>query len=242
MNINWMDKLGIIDDIYKIKYFDPVEKSIDIPLMLFDTICDSVYDDNKGSVNKYADFPTIARTLIQSKTDFGDIDNICIANSEKYSSKCVYLDRMYTEWKVTDLFSSIVCCFFVSMAIERIRSDKQRNNGIRTYFFNDKICATNIYTNDSNVVFDLTKYHGAIRKDLELDNPNYFDLIATDAAINNRFNICLIAEKNDELSEIVFPLVGYKVLIEESLRDDGEEPDVLSITFADLGLEFSINE
>ena len=102
-----MDKLGIIDDIYKIKYFDPVEKSIDIPLMLFDTICDSVYDDNKGSVNKYADFPTIARTLIQSKTDFGDIDNICIAISEKYSSKCVYLDRMYTEWKVTDLFSSI---------------------------------------------------------------------------------------------------------------------------------------
>lgn len=243
MNTNWMDKCGVIEDLYRIKHFDPIEKSIDIPLTWFDTIRNCI-TNAKEIGQKYVDIRTVVETLLQGKMSVTTLDNICAGIFDKYTNKCIYMNRLYTEWRVTDLFSSMVCCFQLAVYIERIWTDKYRANGIRSYLLNGRTCVTNIYTNDSNVVLDPTKrYHGMpIQKDMDFDNPNYFGLSVTNVTINNSFDICLLVEQNDELFEIILPLARYKVLIEEGLKIGDEDYDVLSITFADFELDFSINE
>lgn len=244
MNINWMDNVGVINDLYRIKHFDLIEKSSDIPLMWFDTIRDCIIDAKKQE-RDYIDFETVVKALVQNKKmDKNVFDNICATICNKYTSRCIYLNHIYTEWRVTDLFSSIVCYIQMSIFIDKILNDKRRDNGIRTYLLGRNTYATNIYTNDSNIVFDLTKrYHKAsIVKDMDLDNPDRFDLAITDVAINRSFDVCLLIKKNDEIFEVVLPLVGYKVLVEENIKEGDEDYDVLSITFGDLGLELSINE
>lgn len=238
-----MDKLGLINDLYRIKGFDLIEKSIDVPLLWLDTIRGCIAN-RKSQGCKYTDFGTIARSLVHDEMDMGIMDDICTGIVDKYTNKCIYLNHLYTEWKVTDLLSSIVCCFQISTFIEKISNDKKREKGIRTYLYNGQTCATNIYTNDSNIIFDPTKrYHEKpIQKDMDLDNPDSFDLLVANIMLNNTFDICLVAEKNDETTEIVFPLVGYKVLIEEGLKEGDEEYDVLSVSIVDLGLDFTINE
>lgn len=235
MNNDYMDKLGILKG-KRIDGFDLIENSSEIPLNLIDIIQNKIDEVTKFSSFPYIGFDEIAREWVSIQVNIRSFDYIADAMKKRYSDSCVYLDRAYREWNVTDLFSSIICYFYATSFINNLRECNEHINVTSFKFKNGYTSAVNISTPNSRITFkDNDKYI----KDVEILNVGETISLALRASSDNLsalYNVSIIAsDSNDLIHDFSLPLVGYKCLMETQFFDDEKkEEKPLSISIFDI--------
>lgn len=206
--------------------FSQIENESEIPLRVLDIITERLNNTDRVS---YAE---ILPDIHHGPHGFA---NICMVMEEKYAKSCMIINRMYTEWEVTDLFSA-----FISQA--EILADaimmKEDNNSIEMRLYTDIKDGTTfalVLSSPEDTTINYSECGKNVVESEHCENIKIVDIVfhkrIEGGNLTSMYDpyLCISDGTKEGSYTIKLPPTGYKMLIEKKIDTSTGDTSIVGL-------------